>query len=699
MSLRRALLLAPFAAVVVNGCNCGENLGGIPGDLKGTVCDPDSGIGLVNAAVHIDGPVTRDSVTDGAGGYIFTRVPEGTYTVTATLDGVVRTVDALVNPDDTNFTNTDTACRDRPPPGSGGNLVGQVCNRHTGDYVSDAQVIVELPDGPMVATTDADGNFELDGVPEGPQVVQIRGAGYQRAFAVDIVAGETFTLDLAADCNPVSATEGGIVGSFCDPEDASGNGNLVGAQVSVQKMSGGEVFTDVTDTSGQFEINGLQPDDYKVDVVKDTFHYSQINVGVVAGQLAQVTDPSNCADRPEVGRIEGEICDTDAGGRFVGTVDLIASGTTLSTTQSDDQGRFDFNQVVPGTYSVRAHRTGFERTFPGVVVEPFQTAFIQELNCPQPQDVCNEVQNQPDVASDGRILLVVDRSGSMQENDDGGTRKWDSMRFALESVTTQLQSRVQFGLMLYPGANVGVDVCDEGSQVLGLGTNNASSIGSQLDNTTPSGGTPTAVTLARARNIVQNTLNGDDPTHPRPLAVLLATDGGPNCNTSLDGQFCTCTNPDDAADGSCENVNCLDDLNTLTQVQQIRDLGVKTFVIGVLGVAAFDSVLSAMADSGGTALSGPQHYYAANNQAALESALDAITQQVLACHVEVPGVDLNAVHTVTVRVGAQALTRDPSRQNGWDITGPSSIDLFGSACDVASAPGAQNVTVQTCVAP
>jgi hypothetical protein len=691
MSNRLCLLAV---AVALAGCQCDDDLAFVPGNLRGQVCHPESGQGLPGAAVTIEGPGgSRRSVADQQGGYAFSRVPVGTYMLTAVLGSVTRSFEVVVKSQETAVLN-DTACRPPAIDPDAGDLEGQICNRHTGRLITDSEVILETSNGELLITrTDQNGNFLLPGVPQGEHVVTIRGEGFQRAFLVEIRPGQVTTLDLADGCTPPSASEGGIVGRFCNPATS---GNLVGARVVVSPLdAAGETAEDITDTDGQFLVNGLPPGLYRVDVTHNDFSFTETQVEVEAGQFATVTDPSSCGDRPDFGRIEGEICDDQAGGQFVGTIDLISGVSVVRTTNSDSQGRFQLNAIEPGTYTVRASRQGYTRTFPGIVVEPFRTAFIQEFNCPQPQDVCSEIVNDPSVTSDGRILLVVDKSGSMNERDQSGQTKWPIMRNALINITQALNATVEFGLMLFPQD----DQCGAGSLRVAVGANKADQIRNILNNTSPAGGTPTQATMALARQVVQP-LAADG----RPIAVVLATDGAPNCSSGrIETQrsgICRCTNAGDQ--GNCPLSSCLDvetdGAGPITEIGRIRDLGIRTFVIGVPGVEGFEDVLNGMAVAGGTDRPSATKFYPANNQAELQASLDAITRRVLACRVDV-GSSLADTSSIQVRVGDQVLTRDASRTNGWDVTGASSIELFGSACELASAAGAQPVVVQTCYPP
>jgi hypothetical protein len=702
--LRTLAMALALAGLGTQACNCGDTLNLVPGQVKGQVCDPDSGIPLAGATVTLTGGTEKTILADGAGNYIFERVLPGSYTLSAdSADGAVhREFDVKVKADEATLVD-DSACRPPPfPPGTGG-LTGQICNRHTGALITDGEVILTLSSGGLMATrTDDTGHFELTAVPIGNHVVQIRGEGFQRAFAVEIKEGENTDLDLADGCDPVTAEEGGIVGSFCDPATKD---DLVGAEVTAQLADGtGEVFTDVTDTNGAFEVNGLPPGLYNVHVQAATFGQTFPNVEVVAGGLTPVLDVENCGDRPAVGRVEGQICDRAAGGRFLGNVQLISGVTVVQEVTTSSDGSFAFNQVNAGVYDVRAFyppgdpRGSFERTFSGIVVEAFRTTFIQEFDCPTPEQ-CTQFENVPQQTSDGRILLVVDRSGSMNQNDLGGQVKWSSMKSALINVTAALTSQVEFGLVLFPlpPTQNGGEFCLEGSEVLQPARNNATQISQQLQAVIPDGGTPTAATLGVAADIVAR-LSPDG----RPIAVVLATDGGPNCNLAFADNNPTCRCTDLPNQGNCASFNCLDDTNAVGAVANIKNAGVNTYVIGVPGVENFKDVLNRMADVGGTALptSNPNdpRFYEANDQTALQAALEAITQRVLTCRIQ-SATDLSTVNSVTVSVGGAELPRDTARENGWDILEDNhSIELFGAACDIATA-SSENVIVQTCDSP
>jgi hypothetical protein len=692
-----------FSAVALCAAACDDEVAVLPGNLDGEACHPVTGAPLPGVAVEARGPATKKVAADASGHFVIKNLPPGEYEVVALLDDGTehRLGDAknLVKSRE-GTTVLDTACDIPPPPPDAGTLNGQVCDRHTGGLVSDAEVRIRLQSGEDMdgGRTDEQGNFSVDNVPVGQHIVSIRAPGFSRSFPFEIEEkGDVFTLDVADGCEAPSSTSGSIAGEFCDPAT---DGALAGAAVVVHRLdpasTADEDVHEVTDTDGQFFVGGLLPGSYRVDVEKEGVPAITEQVIVRSGETATVVGADECARRTPVGRVEGQICDIDAGGRFHGTVELLQGGNVLQSTTSDVEGRFFFNELVPGTYDLHAFRDGYSRDFRSIVVEPFQAAFIQETNCPEPADVCEDFTHQPDVVSDGRILFVVDRSGSMGFTASGfaGQTKISALRTAVEQVTTSLAQTVTFGLFAYP--NPGDDAlqvnCGTGAQLQAVGAS-ASAVNGSLSTLAPKGGTPTAQSVLAARNVLP-ALVADG----RPIAVVLATDGAPNCATTDTTKVaCQCTSHENGeSNQSCSHFNCLDDVNSANAIAQIAALGVQTHVVGIRGtdentfdsngdgVSDFTDALNAMATAGRAPLPGTVKFHEATSPQALAAALDAITHRILACKITVDA-NLQTASSVRVTLGDDVLAQDIRHVDGWDITGPNTIELFGAACDSATA--------------
>jgi hypothetical protein len=289
-----------------------------------------------------------------------------------------------------------------------------------------------------------------------------------------------------------------------------------------------------------------------------------------------------------------------------------------------------------------------------------------------------------------------------------GQTKLAALRTAVAQVTNNLASTVTFGLFAYPNPgndNVLVD-CSAGAQLHAVGAS-AAQINTSMTNLTAKGATPTAQTV-RAAGSVLPALIADG----RPIAVVLATDGAPNCASNDTTRVqCQCTQQDPQQNppqnnASCNRFNCLDDVNSANAVAEVAALGVQTHVIGLRGVdentfdsnndgvSDFTEALNAMATAGRAPLPGTVKFHEATTPQALAAALDAITRRILACKVTVD-TNLQTASSVRVTLGDDVLAQDIRRVDGWDVTGPNTIELFGAACASATASG-DNVVVTRC---
>ncbi len=296
-----------------------------------------------------------------------------------------------------------------------------------------------------------------------------------------------------------------------------------------------------------------------------------------------------------------------------------------------------------------------------------------------------------------RLYVVLDRSGSMSDS-AGNLSKYTTTRSALVKLVEQIGWRSQIGAALFPGnsgsCSAGVEVfppspgdprsfLEEGSQ--GPKTKQFA----QAIASTPQGGTPTGKTLQK---LIPRLKNLGPHTY-----VLLATDGGPNCNEDVTCQPSECM-PNieqfpgcDAATNCCDPsvgqqfswVNCLDTDATLSAVLALREAGVKTLVVGIPGSAQYGTLLDLLAVAGGAPREGATRYYRVDDLATLEELFLQIgTQVTVSCDISLdePPEDPDAVN---IFVDGALLLNDP--KDGWEQTGPTTLTLRGKSCsDVTS---------------
>lgn len=287
------------------------------------------------------------------------------------------------------------------------------------------------------------------------------------------------------------------------------------------------------------------------------------------------------------------------------------------------------------------------------------------------------------------VMFVIDRSGSMAEGlSSGTTSRWEILTNAFSETLPPVDATMQIGALLYPTGTTGRGplVCAvPGAANLSPVVGNVSPLLELLRGTAPGGGTPTADALDIAANVLLATRAA---TSAR--TIVLATDGAPNCNATLDARTCRCAQPG----MGCQNraQQCLDDTRTTDRIAGYQAKGLPTYVIGILnaGDTDFVDVLNAMADAGGRPRTGSdQHYYQASSASEFNAALVAIRDQVGTCTYLTTSVpDGNG--TITVSLDGVTIPYDPSGKEGWmwGSKDNGEIILIGSACTKAALSGA-----------
>jgi hypothetical protein len=314
------------------------------------------------------------------------------------------------------------------------------------------------------------------------------------------------------------------------------------------------------------------------------------------------------------------------------------------------------------------------------------------------------------------VLLVVDKSSSMKSTPDGfGDSKWNGMRDALSAALDASQGKVAFGLDLFPSSGDAAiplsNACalpTAGSPTVEVGADPAAvkAIKQALADNSPAGATPTAAALARA---LAYYTNGAGKDLVGDHYVLLATDGGPNCNEALSCLAAACTvNMDGicpAATNCCDSKidpegpgKCLDDGASIAMVKALAQAQVKTFVVGIPGTEAYGETLNALANEGGAVNpNAPPAYFAVSATGgvkALSQALTKITTGLITDCALVLGEDPPDYDQINVVIDGKTIPEgDP---NGWALdatNSPPTVVLNGTTCEALRTAGAERLNV------
>ncbi|TKD07392.1 vWA domain-containing protein [Polyangium fumosum] len=288
------------------------------------------------------------------------------------------------------------------------------------------------------------------------------------------------------------------------------------------------------------------------------------------------------------------------------------------------------------------------------------------------------------------LYFVLDASGSMNASVPGGTR-YGAVRAAVVGLVRKLGPLVKVGAALLPAQGSNQDQCAAGKQVFPVtqgdpitGEDGPTTTGIRLTTATnPVGGTPISPTLEA---LTPTLLALEGKTY-----VILATDGGPNCNESASCEIGDCQ-PNFEGDEACLSMGtnccapgqlwgptfCVDEPATVAAIEALRAGGIEVFVVGIPGSEAYAGVLDAMAIAGGSTKDKAPFYYPVSELGSLGDVLAEIAAVAVTCEFEI--VDPPDEEGMTnVYLDDEVLPyNDP---DGWIWKPPSSVRLLGKACE------------------
>ncbi len=327
------------------------------------------------------------------------------------------------------------------------------------------------------------------------------------------------------------------------------------------------------------------------------------------------------------------------------------------------------------------------------------------ITAPPPAPVCNNAEGVFEATKEpSNVLLLLDRSGSMQIKLSNAETRWVATKRGLFELLANLPSTTTVGSMMFPQGNQPVDFCfingdnevectpgptrpDKAARCSAssyqVGVPNSSLDSSQVDriqqyvssaDTEFYYGTPMAAALSSAIDAQRNS------TLPGARSVVLLTDGNPtDCHTSADP-----------------------DANDIKRVVDIASAGasgtplVRTFVMGVVDgdKGATPANLSPVAKAGATGRTANceqtnECFYSLNAstfQQDIKKAFAEISLQAFDCTFNLPPQSATqdpATTNVelTTSAGSRSIPKDTNHQNGWDyLPNGTQIQLYGQAC-------------------
>ena len=370
--------------------------------------------GVTVNLVGADGTVVATTTTDADGTYSFDKLPAGTYTVTVAQDGPIAGLEQTGDPDATKDNSSEPITLNNDNPSTTDVNFGYIADNSLSGtvYRDDSRngdqdgtepgysgVTVQLLDasGNVVTTTttDANGTYSFSKLPDGTYSVKVVKDGEladteqtEDPDATKDNASEPVTL---GEDNPTKDhIDFGYVPDYSihglvyrdgdrDEKHGATEKGYANQTVELRDKDGKVVATTTTDENGAYSFSKLPAGDYTVKVVKD---------GALT-DLDQTEDPDSTKDsasgvislgndhRTETDVNFGYIANNsingtiyrdgdrdgrkgDTEGRYSGvTVQLLdASGNVVATTTTDKDGKYSFEHLPDGTYSVKVVKDG-----------------------------------------------------------------------------------------------------------------------------------------------------------------------------------------------------------------------------------------------------------------------------------------------------------------------------------------------------
>lgn len=301
-----------------------------PGNVTGTVIEG-SGQPLSGATVSAVG-LTTSTAADGS--YALNNLPAGQTTIKASLTGF-QSGSATV----TVVAATTTAAPAITLVSSSGSITGSV-KTTAGAAIAGASVGY----GGGTATTDANGNYTLTGVPVGTVQLGASASGFQSVTqSVTVSGGATSTANFTLTAAPAGGTVTGKI------TNASSGAIVASATVS---WSGGST---TSNTGGIYTLTNVTAGTQNITAVKTGYLARTLPVGVTGGATSTLNIPIATA-----GKISVKVV-TSSGAAVSGATVTIKGGVISTTVSgsSSSTGLFTTNWIPIGTYTVTVAKSGF----------------------------------------------------------------------------------------------------------------------------------------------------------------------------------------------------------------------------------------------------------------------------------------------------------------------------------------------------
>ncbi|MBD7965920.1 carboxypeptidase regulatory-like domain-containing protein [Fictibacillus norfolkensis] len=316
------------------------------GTIMGSITDeggnPLSGDNIRLKLFGANGELLQALIAQSNGQFKIPELSEGTYFISATLDGYSPNNVAVI------VTSNEVTMITVPLAQILTTLSGTVIDTDTGNPITDTAVSLYLTDntGFHVAKVfpGIDGSYTFSSIAPGSYLLNAIAEGYgNQVFAVNIGL-EGFIQDVSLTSNPGSVT--GFVTNQLTGEP------ITNAIINISSLGKPLDVKAVSDSFGQFTYPNLRPDSYRVVINADGFSSQTATFTILPGQTTSLSSILT----PEPGFIIGRVTDVTTGNPIANSTIyvryLTPTGPILAKTLTDEEGNYITQGVYPGDYTV-----------------------------------------------------------------------------------------------------------------------------------------------------------------------------------------------------------------------------------------------------------------------------------------------------------------------------------------------------------
>lgn len=301
-------------------------------------------------------PTDGKEFHDAAGKFRVSGLSGGKYRVTSIAEGYAQSYKAGIDVEPEK-TTSGVLIKQQPAGGIRGHVVDAI-----GKPIEAAEIVqknpiqsdllgeIRLPERKVLATTKAQGEFEINGLPDGTFTLQARHANYCPEQQEVKVSKGDFTENVEFQLVQGGVISGVVLAKVDLQPIAGATAKATTGSSFIIPITAGTAPEAKTDANGMFDIIKLEPGTYDLVVTAEDYAEKTIE-GLTLKENDSITDL---------------IVELSQGGSLVGTVrDL--SGNPLPAkmivavgqggqklTQTDEQGKYAFKNLVGGFYTAGA---------------------------------------------------------------------------------------------------------------------------------------------------------------------------------------------------------------------------------------------------------------------------------------------------------------------------------------------------------